>query len=52
MKKWEYKIDRPKGIMSREMDLIEGWLNEQGTDGWELVSTTATFYFYFKRELK
>ena len=47
MKKWEYKIidskDVPSGglLRGRSREAIEGYLNELGGEGWEIVNIDA-----------
>lgn len=64
MKKFEYII---RNKSANDFPLLSSqiveWLDELGQDGWEMVgltenkfindpSTTATYRFYFKREIK
>lgn len=67
MDKWEYLIVvpqlagetvRPRFVNGKELEdweegpSLAGYLNEQGAEGWELVSAASGSVLYFKRPIK
>lgn len=48
MKKFQYKVAIPPSYPGV---YLEGWLDELGSQGWELIHINENNVFYFKREV-